>query len=79
MFAEEVPLPAYGRGYPLQKGYSTPLVFVVEVPLPADCLAEAEGEDDPEHLDGDDRHRDADHHVQVADDEVVHGLVATLK
>ena len=54
-------------------------VFVVEIPLMADCLAEAEGENDAQDLDGDHAYRDADDNVQMVDENVVHSIVATLK
>ena len=49
------------------------------VPLVADRVAEAEGEDDPEQLHGDHSDDDADDDVEAADQVVVHGLVAALR
>ena len=48
------------------------------VPLVADRVAEAEGEDDSEQLHGDHSDDDADDDVEAADQVVVHGLVAAL-
>ena len=54
-------------------------VLVVVVPLITDRLAQAEGEDDAEDLDGDDAHGNADHHVQVANHVAVDHVVAALE
>ena len=54
------------------------LVLVVVVPLVADRVAEAEGEDDAQELHGDHADDDADDDVEAADQVVVHCLVATL-
>ena len=55
------------------------LVLVVVVPLVADRVAEAEGEDDAQELHGDHADDDADDDVEAADQVVVHSLVAALE
>ncbi len=55
------------------------LIFVMEIPLASNGLAETEGEDDSEDLDTEDGDGHYDDDVQVRDDPVVHCFVATLK
>jgi hypothetical protein len=55
------------------------LVFVVKVAFVSDGFAETECEDDAQDLKGDDPNGDSDDHVQVADEEFVHSIVAPLK
>ena len=55
------------------------LIFVMEISLASDGLAEAECEDDSEDLDAEDGDGHDDDDVQVRDDPVVYRFVAALK
>lgn len=63
----------------MMKRCNIKLVFVVKVALVSHGLAQAEGEDDAEDLNSEDGDGHDDHDVQVGDDPIVDGLVATLK